>query len=392
VLPRRPALARARQAAGLSQEELASRVGVDRRSLQRWETGQAVPQPRARRALADALGLDVQSLDALLDGPACQPMVDDEARALDLARMAGASDVGAAALDQLDAAIDDLASSYATTPPAVLIDRTRRHLRYVAGFLDGRTTLRQHRRLLVAGGWLSLLSATLHVDLEQQSEAVAWLRTAASLAREAGHDEIRAWCLETDAWRVLTAGDYPAAVVLAQGAQQLAPDTSSARIQATAQEGRAKARLGDRAATTRIVAAVNRMADPLAMPDRPEHHYRYDPSKATSYTATTLSWVRDPAAADYAREVIARLERGDAHGGRPRRLAVARLDLALALISRGDVDEAIATALTALTSGHVAPSNRWRAREVIDGAMAVGASGAETLEDAYREMTVNGQS
>ena len=27
------------------------------------------------------------------------------------------------------------------------------------------------------------------------------------------------------------------------------------------------------------------------MPDRPEHHYRYDPPKAQMYVATTLSWL-----------------------------------------------------------------------------------------------------
>jgi hypothetical protein len=44
------------------------------------------------------------------------------------------------------------------------------------------------------------------------------------------------------------------------------------------------------------------------MPDRPEHHYRYDPAKAEAYTATTLAWVGDPAAERFARHVLARLE------------------------------------------------------------------------------------
>ncbi|MCY7341487.1 MAG: hypothetical protein LH603_06465 [Pseudonocardia sp.] len=213
------------------------------------------------------------------------------------------------------------------------------------------------------------------------------MRTADSLAGEAAHDEIRAWCLETQAWRVLILGDHRGAASLALGAQQLAPRGSSALIQATAQEGRAWARLGDAASTTRIVAAVNRMVDPLSVPDRPEHHYRYDPAKAASYTATTLSWVGDPAAVDYAREVISRLQLGDAHGGRPRRLAVARLDLSLALIGQGEMAEAVESALTAVTSGRVAPSNRWRAREVVRAAERAGTRDAAGLRDAYAEMT-----
>jgi len=88
-----------------------------------------------------------------------------------------------------------------------------------------------------------------------------------------------------------------------------------------------------------------------------------------------------------AREVISRLQLGDAHGGRPRRLAVARLDLSLALIGQGEMAEAVESALTAVTSGRVAPSNRWRAREVVRAAERAGTRDAAGLRDAYAEMT-----
>lgn len=185
---------------------------------------------------------------------------------------------------------------------------------------------------------------------------------------------------------MLTLGEHRQAVDLAVGAQRLAPAGTSAAIQATAQEGRAWARLGDSRATTDAVARVNRMASPLAVPERPEHHYRYDPGKATSYTATTLSWVGDPAAVDHAREVIARLTPVDRHGGRPRRLAVARLDLALSLLRAGQVDEAVESAIEGIRSGRVAPSNRWRALEVVQAAEAASTGSAPALREAYREL------
>ncbi len=383
-------LARARKAATLTQEDLAHLVGVDRSTVGRWEAGETDPQPWVRRKLAKHLGITVAELDALLANdlpvpPSGNPD-ESETEALELARRAAASDVGEATLTQLEQVVDDLASSYATTQPAALLTRTRQHLRYVGQLLDSRKTMREHRRLLDAGGWLSLLAATLHVDLEQQSAAVARLRAADSLARESGHDEIRAWTLETEAWRVLTLGDYAQAASLSQGAQQLAPAGSSALIQATAQEGRAWARLGDTRATTKAVSRVNRIASPLATPDRPEHHYRYDPAKATSYTATTLSWVGDPSAVDYAREVIDRLSPGDPHGGRPRRLATARLDLALALIRRGEVEEAAESTITAVLSGRVVPSNWWRVGEVVRAAEAVGTRESGRLREAYEDL------
>jgi hypothetical protein len=43
------------------------------------------------------------------------------------------------------------------------------------------------------------------------------------------------------------------------------------------------------------------------MPDRPEHPFRDDPAKSDANTATTLSWLGDPVAVDYARQVLARL-------------------------------------------------------------------------------------
>lgn len=383
---RRDALAGARRAAGLSQEELAHRVGVDRATIQRWERGTTTPQPQHRRELAGALGLTADDVGRVVDTatatPAAAPSGTDEVDALELVHRATASDVTTVTLDLLDAAVDDLASSYATTPPAVLLDRVRAHLRHVGALLEGRASLSHRRRVVVAGGWLSLLAGTLHVDLEQRAPALARLRAADALAREAGHDAVRAWVLETRAWQVLIVGDYEQAVQLSRGARHLAPAGSSVAIQSAAQEGRAHARLGDRRATTQAVGTVNRMACPLPVPDRPEHHYRYDPGKAISYTATTLSWVGDPAAVDHAREVIARLEPGDVHGGRPRRLAVARLDLALALIGQGEVEEAADSALVAITSGHVAPSNRWRAREVVTAVGRTGTRAAGSLRDA----------
>ncbi|WP_444542484.1 hypothetical protein [Dactylosporangium sucinum] len=92
------------------------------------------------------------------------------------------------------------------------------------------STIAQRRRLLVAGGWLSLLAATLHVDLRQGAAAEAWLATAEQMAEDAGDDEIRAWIHETRAWGMLTAGRYREALELSQRAQAIAPAGSAAQV------------------------------------------------------------------------------------------------------------------------------------------------------------------
>jgi hypothetical protein len=77
----------------------------------------------------------------------------------------------------------DSAVAYPGTPPAELLGRVRRHLGYLARLLDARKTFDEHRRLLVAGGWLSLLAATsapsqsrLLLDSMAPSETVRTLR------------------------------------------------------------------------------------------------------------------------------------------------------------------------------------------------------------------------
>ncbi|GAA1265713.1 hypothetical protein GCM10009677_17290 [Sphaerisporangium rubeum] len=311
---------------------------------------------------------------------------DDEFDALDLARRAEASDVGRETVGRLEAAVDELAVAYPGTPPGVLLTRVGRHLGYVSTLLDARKTLDEHRRLLVVGGWLSLLAATCHIDLHQFPAGHARLRTASHLARHADHPEIAAWCLETQAWQVLTVGDYRRALELSQGAQRIAPKTGSAYIQATAQEGRAWARLGAARETRDALDRVARLVAPLPTPDRPEHHYRYDPAKSDAYTATTLSWLGDPAAEPYARGVLDRLESATDGPPRPRRAVAARLDLAFALLATDQPDEAAHLTLNAMTSGLLVPSNYWRAAEVVTVVEARHIPEADELREAYREL------
>jgi hypothetical protein len=292
--------------------------------------------------------------------------------------------VGNATLERLERAFDELAMAYPKSAPEDLLRRVRKHSGYVGKLLDGRKTLSEHRRLLVIGGWLSLLGATVHIDLMQDDAATARLQTAATLAREAGHTEIEAWCYETEAWRVLTDGDYVQAVELSRAAQEIAPASGSAIIQATAQEGRANARLGNGTETYSAIERVQALSAAIGAPDTPEHHYRYDPAKALSYTATTLAWLGDVAAEPYAREVIKRLSPSDDVTKWPRRVASANIDLALVLLKDDRLEEACDSAQKAILSGRVVPSNHWRALEVVRAVEARQLPESADLREAYQ--------
>jgi transcriptional regulator with XRE-family HTH domain len=79
VSGRRTRLARARKTAGLTQEELAYRVGVDRSTIGRWEAGETDPQPWLRPKLTRCLGITPARLDALLAADEEDPPEDVDA-------------------------------------------------------------------------------------------------------------------------------------------------------------------------------------------------------------------------------------------------------------------------------------------------------------------------
>lgn len=387
VDPRFPqTLRRLREERGLSLRALAAAVYQGKSYIHDFEQGRKPPTVDIARRLDDALQAG-GVLTALVTGSADGvPTDDDSLDALELARRVTASDVSTETLDRLEAAFDDLATCYGTARPDELLARTRHHLAYVNRLVDARKTLDQHRRLLVVGGWLSLLAGTISIDLRQRDAAAARLATAQQLAEHAGHVEIEAWVYETRAWDRLNAGvgDYAGAVELSQRAQALAPRGSSVLIQATAQEGRAWARMGRQPETRAVLDRVARLVAPLRQPERPEHHYVYDPGKALSYIATTLAWAGDPAAEEFARTAIAELEACSDGTYRPRRVALARLDLGLALLAAGRPDEATAHAVTAIESGRVVPSNWWRVTQVVTGVTEAGIHEAADLRDAYQ--------
>lgn len=68
MVVKRRSFIRARKAAGYSQESLAERLGVDRTTVARWESGEYAPQPWQRPRIAEAFGVSLCALGELLDG------------------------------------------------------------------------------------------------------------------------------------------------------------------------------------------------------------------------------------------------------------------------------------------------------------------------------------
>jgi len=75
---RRYRLAQRRRALGLSQEQFAERLGIERSTVVRWEAGQTEPQPWLRPKIALVLQVSIDHLDQLLAKPGSPDMSSDE--------------------------------------------------------------------------------------------------------------------------------------------------------------------------------------------------------------------------------------------------------------------------------------------------------------------------
>jgi hypothetical protein len=85
-----------------------------------------------------------------------------------------------------------------------------------------------------------------------------------------------------------------------------------------------------------------------------------------------------------ARQVTAHFDAPASGPPRHRRATAGRLDLALALAKGGRLDEAAGTALEAVTSGYLVPSNYWRAGLILAAVGTRNIPEGRDLADAYR--------
>jgi transcriptional regulator with XRE-family HTH domain len=179
---------------------------------------------------------------------------------VEVARRAEASELGPGTLAGVERTVARLRDAAAGTPPGELIPAVLAQLGYVGRLLERRPTLAQHRRLLVAAGWLSVLVAQLSFEAGDREAAEASRDAAFRLARQAGHAELGAWSVEALALWALADGRFTDALELAQSGQDLAPPASAAAVQLALDEAQAWASLGDqsRAAGARHQAALTR--------------------------------------------------------------------------------------------------------------------------------------
>lgn len=370
-------LTRAEMAEALNRTSTGHDAGLacDEKRLARWETGEVLwPHAVYRRALHELTGRDAKALGFIpphrqserrpaADPGAPRDTLQAEADifdTLELTRLAEVSDIGAGTIEALHETADLLCRAYPSTPAAILRDRTKRRLQHVIRLLGGRSTLTQHRELLVAAAWLAVLLGCLHYDQGEREEAEAARQAAYQWAKQAGHAELMGWAYEMSAWFALVDGRYEQLIEFAQAGQAVA-GAGSAGVQLTLQEAKAWSRLGDHKQAEAALGRGAEMLSRMPVPVHPEHHFVFDHTKWMFYASTCYVWLGDnDRAEEHAREVITQHVRPDGSTNAPMRVAQSRINLGIVAARRGNLDEAVSygnsafayerRSLTALTS------------------------------------------
>jgi hypothetical protein len=319
--------------------------------------------PTDRRTALALLGGTALSLTAPLTDASAADAAD---RARAYTRHTRATDLGRDALEELDLAVHGFAAGYASRSaadlwPAVAAHRHRAHLLLHAT----RRTLAQARDLAHHAGMLSVVLAWLAHDLGHSRTVQAYCDDAAELGLQAGAPEVAAWAEDVRCTDHLYAELPLDALTAAIRGLALAPRGSNAAVRLAAQVARAHARLGDSHAYMHAARDAHRHRDHL--PAHATGLFAVDATRILSYDATSQRWLGNyTQARDAALAAAASYAALPGPQGAPTRLAVARLDAALAHAALGDPEAAVHIAREAIGAGHPAHAALQRARQ-LDG-------------------------
>lgn len=341
----------ARLRGDLSLREIARRSSVNAGHLSRIASGKRQPNLELARALDRALQTGGK-LSAIVSAQPTRFEVDDfrpweTAEVLERIR---ASAIDSGTVESLDATVIELCCEYPVRDARSLRREAHGWLGEVERKLRQPVGLSAHQGLLHAAGWLALLIGCLEYDMGQRTAAEATRVAARQLGQEGRNPEIVGWSYEMEAWFALTQSRYRAVLDAAEAGMAAAPGGSAA-VQLAGQQAKAYARMGDKPAVHESLQHGRALLSRMPAPSRPDNHFVVDLAKQDFYAMDAYRLAGDDdRAARYAQMV---LELGVGPDGElaPMRMTEARLTLASVAARQGDLEEAVATGVSAL-NGH----------------------------------------
>ncbi len=326
---------------------------------------------------------------------------DSADEAMEFTRGTAVSSVGAGTLDHLEAVVTDLDRSYWAKPPGELFAVARAYRRRVDQLVHGRHTLKEERELYVYAAWLSELLAWLAHDFGFPLTAEAYAIDCYEHADQAEHGVLCAWATETMATIAMFADRSDKAVLEIQKGIGKISRHHPLAVRLRTQAARAYARQGQRAECVELLTEAHKLHDRLPARSPGRLRLLIDneiiASRAiTAHPASSYIWLADYKQAEtHSRTALTMEESATLANRRPKREAIARIDLSIALVHLGSLDEAIAHGSQALSSERMADSVLSRASELDKALMTCFPQEAltQSFHEQYRQMTkqANGQ-
>jgi tetratricopeptide (TPR) repeat protein len=268
---------------------------------------------------------------------------------IELSRQVEASELGPTTLEHLELTVERLGLIFLNTPPDALSEEIGWYRHRAAELLEDRQTLAERRHLYVALGWLTGLLGHLAFDLGDYSTARTHCLTALQLAHEADHRELGAWIRSLQAMVALYSGWFQEAADFAWAGEELTADGRVGRVQLPVLAARAYGRLGDRRGADAAVHRAEEAFERLSSPAQPESVFSVDAARVPFCAGTAYVWLGQPRrAAAYSRRALALYDAATGASRWPANQALARCDLAMALLQLGEVEEACRTGSEAL--------------------------------------------
>ncbi len=344
-----PKLRQARGELGLSLRDLAALVPCDPGLLSKLENGKRRPSEAIAARLDDLLKARGELIgSSRLDVAAA---IDAEPwQTAELLQRVQASDTTPATIESLQATVSDVCCAYSRTPALALRSEAHGWLRRVSALLRKPVGLHEHRELLATAGWLALLVGCCEYDAGMRASAESTRVAARQLGAEAGHPDLIGWAHEMSAWFALTQGRYRDVVAAADAGLAVA-GARPVGVQLHAQRAKALGRLGDTQGVREALDRGQELLSSLPAPDRSDNHFVVDPAKLDFYAMDAYRRGGDDArAAEHAHAVVASGVLPDGTETAPMRVAEARLTLAAVAARSGDLEQAVATGVSAFSS------------------------------------------
>lgn len=271
------------------------------------------------------------------------------------AAKAESSNVGPHTLEQLEADIRRIVVSYPNRPVGPLFREVRALRDRAFEFLEGRQPPQYTRDLYVGAGVLCGVLANASFDLGHYDAAKTQSRTAFLFGELAGHNGLRSWVRGLQALISYWDGRPADAVRMAEAGSVFTPESGTAQIRLESIKARAYGQLNRDSDSLAALSAADRLRERLAEGDElPGGMMAFPVEKQLFYASSTHLWLAGGQhlgdAEARADEAVGMYEAAPPERRRLGEMSLARMDLAMARLGRGDIDGATTQIHTVLAA------------------------------------------